>query len=90
MAPIVLVLGVRADGGSYAWGGLVSSSYSLALALGQPLLGRVVDRIGQTLPTAGGALVASMATTCLILPSVTTGWGGLVLAGLAGLAAPPL
>jgi MFS family permease len=46
MVPLALLLLVRDSGGSYAAAGLVSGSYFVALAVGAPIAGRLVDRTG--------------------------------------------
>ena len=45
MAGLAIVLLVRGAGGSYAVAGVVAGTYSAALALTSPLLGRLVDRV---------------------------------------------
>ena len=45
--PLAVVLFARAEGGSYALAGALSAVYGLCNAVGQPLLGRAVDRYGQ-------------------------------------------
>ncbi|WP_455361264.1 MFS transporter [Streptomyces sp. SYSU K21746] len=90
MAPVVLLLAVRAEGGTYTNGAILAAAFGLAVAAGQPLLGRIADRYGQTGPLAVGAAVS--ATAFLIL--AVAGTADLVLAALAaalaGLASPPL
>ena len=51
---LVLILRTREMTGSYAAGGAVAAAYSIALALGAPLLGRWIDGHGQR-----GVLLAS-------------------------------
>src|SRR4051794_15454822 len=48
MAGLGFVLLVREAGGSYADAGLVVAAYTGGTAIGQPLAGRRVDRLGQT------------------------------------------
>ncbi|MGF1425481.1 MFS transporter [Kitasatospora sp. LaBMicrA B282] len=91
MAPIAILLLVRAEHGSLALAGLLGALYGLACAVGQPLLGRQVDRHGQTRILVPAAIAAS--TAFLLLPC-TGPTGHPVLAALAvlvaGLASPPL
>ncbi len=47
MAPLALILLVRAHGGSYAAAGAVAAAYSIALGVGAPVAGRQVDRRGR-------------------------------------------
>ncbi|OEV11413.1 hypothetical protein AN218_13045, partial [Streptomyces nanshensis] len=90
MAPLVLVIAVRAEHGSWAWASALASAFSGGLAVGHLVLGRVTDRIGQTLPTIGGALVAAMAYAVLTVPGCAVAVSGLVLAVVAGVATPPM
>jgi MFS family permease len=46
MAPLALLLLARGEGASYASAGAVAASYGIALALGAPVAGRLVDRRG--------------------------------------------
>jgi MFS family permease len=84
MAGLAIVLLVREGGGSYAVAGIVAGVYSAALALTSPLLGRLVDRVGQTRVLAGCAAASALSFGAL----ATAGRGAspLVLAGLAALA----
>ncbi len=47
MAPLAAVLLVQQVRGSYAVAGLVVGAYALGATVGTPLLGRLVDRLGQ-------------------------------------------
>src|ERR671933_558752 len=49
MAPLAAVLLVQHVRGSYAVAGLVTGAYALAATIGTPVLGRLVDRLGQPL-----------------------------------------
>ena len=46
-AAIAIVLFIRAEGGSYSLAGALAAVYGVANAVGQPLLGRLVDFYGQ-------------------------------------------
>src|SRR6266540_5789521 len=91
MAGLAIVLLVRQTGGSYATAGLVAGSYAISLGLTAPLLGRLIDRVGQTrvlLATAGvsaaafaALAVAAEAGSRALLP---------VLAALGGASLPPV
>ncbi|TFI21364.1 MFS transporter [Streptomyces sp. 4R-3d] len=91
MAPVAIVLLVTVDGGTLAFGGLLSALYGLASALSQPVKGRLMDRHGQSrvsVPAAilnSAALLALPATGTTSSPTVAT-----VIVVLGGLAAPPL
>ncbi|MFI1183584.1 MFS transporter [Streptomyces sp. NPDC020799] len=91
MAPVAILLLVADQGGSLSLGGSLCALYGLASAVGQPLLGRMVDRRGQTLVTSTAVFLTS---ACLVLlplvdaavqPGVAAG-----LVALAGLSTPPL
>src|SRR5512132_3177435 len=91
MLSIGLLLHARHLTGSFAAAGAVDAAYAIALGLGGPLLGRVVDRRGQT-----ALLLASSATAAGLLGVVATLPAGvplpllLALAGGIGISAPPL
>ncbi|MFE4972857.1 MFS transporter [Kitasatospora sp. NPDC056651] len=91
MAPIAILLLVRAEHSPLALAGTLVALYSLASALGQPLLGRLVDRHGQTRVLITATATASSAF--LLLPCTGPARHP-VLAALtvlvAGLATPPL
>jgi MFS family permease len=84
MAGLAIVLLVREGGGSYAVAGLVAGTYSVALAVTSPLLGRLVDRVGQTRVLVGCALASALAFAALA--AAGRGASPVVLAGLAALA----
>ena len=84
MAGLAIVLLVRGAGGSYAVAGVVAGTYSAALALTSPLLGRLVDRVGQTRVLAGCAVASALSFGALAV--VGRGASPVMLAGLAALA----
>lgn len=90
MAPLVVVLAARAEGGSLAWGSLLAAVFCCSLAVGHPLLGRLSDAIGQTLPMVVGALCAALACVTLALPGVVLSPFGVLLTAAAGLSTPPM
>ncbi|MEU1538514.1 MFS transporter [Actinacidiphila glaucinigra] len=66
-AALGIVLLTRAQGGDFALAGALSAVYGLANAVGQPLLGRAVDRLGQprvmfpaAVASAGGMAVFAL------------------------------
>lgn len=91
MAPVAILLLIAEQGGSLAAGGLLCALYGLASAIGQPALGRMVDRRGQTRVTAAAVLIT---TVCLLLlPYIDAVLKPALAAGLvvlAGLSTPPL
>ncbi|MFF2041806.1 MFS transporter [Kitasatospora sp. NPDC058170] len=91
MAPIALLLAVRAAGGPVLLGGALAALYGLAAAIGQPLLGRLVDRTLLALVAATSAAVSGAAFTALALIGCADHpVAAAALAVLAGAATPPL
>ncbi|MEU5425779.1 MFS transporter [Streptomyces olivoreticuli] len=91
MAPLAILLTVRAGHGSLAQAGTLAAVYGLATALGQPLLGRLLDRRGHTLTLTLTISLSTAAFTGLaLLRPADQPAAAAVLAALAGLATPPL
>ncbi|MFE6031792.1 MFS transporter [Streptomyces niveus] len=88
MAPVAIVLLVTTDGGTLAFGGLLSALYGLASALSQPVKGRLMDRHGQTRVSGPAAILNSAAL--LALPTTSSPAVAVMIVVLGGLAAPPL
>ncbi|MGW0844276.1 MFS transporter [Streptomyces sp. NPDC002787] len=90
MMPVALLIAARADGHGYGTGAMLASLYGLSVAVGQPLLGRLVDRRGQTLTLLGGCIVSTAAL--LVLAAAET--ADLPMAAtavvVAGASAPPM
>ncbi|MGW5633602.1 MFS transporter [Streptomyces sp. NPDC003832] len=89
-AAIAIVLFVRAEGGSYSLAGALAAVYGVANAVGQPLLGRLVDLHGQPRVQLPAAVVSALGMAVFAF----VGIGPLVLAyaavAVAGLFTPPL
>lgn len=88
---LLLVLRVRDLGGSFALAGVVSAVLGVGMALGAPLLGRAIDRRGQTGVLVGTAVAA--ATALVVAGTLPHGTGPDVLLPLAlvlGVATPPI
>jgi len=91
MAPLALLLAARADHAGTALGALGAALYALCGAVGQPLLGRAVDRRRLASVALLAATVAGTAFTALAF--VGTGRNPVLsgaLVAVAGLATPPL
>jgi predicted MFS family arabinose efflux permease len=91
MVPLTVLLLVHDGGGTLALGGALCALYGLASAVGEPLLGRLVDRHGQTLPTSTALGLTTAAL--LALPQIHPAGhrsAASVLVVLAGLSTPPL
>ena len=91
MLSIGLMVHVQHLSGSFTAAGVVAGAYALALSIGGPMLGRLVDRSGQTLVllTSAGAAAALLGTIAIAPAGTPLG----VLVALAigiGLAEPPV
>jgi predicted MFS family arabinose efflux permease len=77
--------------GSFAAAGVVTGVYAVALGVGGPLLGRLVDRRGQTLVLLASAAVAAALLVAIALAPVGASLAVLLaLAAGIGLAEPPV
>jgi MFS family permease len=89
-AAIALVLFVRAEGGTYSLAGGLAAVYGIANAVGQPVLGRLVDLHGQPRVQLPAAVLSALAMAGFAF----SGTDPLVLAyacvAAAGLFTPPL
>ncbi|MFD7613181.1 MFS transporter [Streptomyces sp. NPDC059828] len=89
-AHVAIVLFIRAEGGSYALAGALTAVYGLATAVGQPLLGRLVDLRGQPRVQLPSAIVSALGMVLLAV----VGLGSLPVAyaavTVAGVFTPPL
>jgi predicted MFS family arabinose efflux permease len=81
---------VRAEGGTYSLAGALAAVYGVANAVGQPLLGRLVDLYGQPRVQLPAALVSALAMTVFAvagLEPLALAYAAMVVAGLF---TPPL
>lgn len=89
-AAIAIVLFVRAEGGTYSLAGALAAVYGVANAVGQPVLGRIVDLRGQPRVQLPAAVLSALAMALFAF----SGIGSLPLAYVAvagaGLFTPPL
>ncbi|MFF9032285.1 MFS transporter [Streptomyces iakyrus] len=89
-APIAIVLFVRAEGGTYTLAGALAAVYGVANAVGQPVLGRIVDLHGQPRVQLPASVLSGLAMAIFAF----SGIGSLPLAYAAvagaGLFTPPL
>ena len=95
LAPAMLTIGLLVHTqrltGSFAAAGVVTGVYAIALGVGGPLLGRLVDRRGQTsvlLVSAGVA--ATLLVAIAVLPAGASLGVLVALAAGIGLATPPV
>ena len=89
-AGLGIVLFIRAEGGGYSLAGALAAAYGVANAVGQPLLGRLVDLHGQPRVLLPSAVLSALGM--VLLAAAGTDPVALAFAGalLAGLATPPL
>jgi MFS family permease len=91
MLGIALLVHAHHVTGSFAAAGLVTAAYAVATGIGGPLLGRVVDRRGQTVVLVPSVLVS--AALLAVAAALPVGTPLALLLGLAagiGFATPPL
>ncbi|MER8156942.1 MFS transporter [Streptomyces sp. NPDC094472] len=89
-AALAVLLFARAEGGSYALAGGLSAVYGVANAVGQPLLGRAVDRFGQPwvmLPAAVTSALGMVLFAVVGLDPLPVAYAAMLIAGLF---TPPL
>ncbi|MFS4107289.1 MFS transporter [Streptomyces sp. PD-S100-1] len=89
-AAIAIVLFVRAEGGSYSLAGALAAVYGVANAIGQPVLGRLVDLYGQPRVQLPAALAAALAMTAFALTGAEPRALACPAVAAAGLFTPPL
>ncbi|PRY15349.1 MFS transporter [Kineococcus rhizosphaerae] len=92
-APLGLVLLVRSARDNYTLAGIVTGLFAVGLAVGSPLWGRAMDRLGQPRVLVPAASVSGLLLLLLTGATVWTAVPGVVLpvlALLAGAAFPPL
>jgi MFS family permease len=92
MTALGLILLLRAAGRSYALAGLVDGVFALGIAVGQPALGRMIDRLGMTRVMSPLALVfpASIVALSLAGADGAPSWLLVLLALAAGMLLPPI
>jgi predicted MFS family arabinose efflux permease len=91
MLSIGLLVHVQHLTGSFADAGLVSGAYAIALGVGGPLLGQLVDRRGQTAVLLSSATVAAALLITIAVQPVGAPLAVLLaLAAGIGLAEPPV
>ncbi|RAY12234.1 MFS transporter [Actinomadura craniellae] len=90
MGALAIVLHVRAQGGSYPLAGTLAAVYGLATAAGQPVLGRVMDRLGQPQVLVPAAWAAAAGFGLLALIGISPLPVAIAAVVVAGFATPPL
>jgi predicted MFS family arabinose efflux permease len=91
MLSIGLLVHAQRLTGSFAVAGVVTGAYAVSLGVGGPLLGKLVDRRGQTLVlVASAAVAAPLLAVVAVLPAGTSATVLVALACAIGLASPPI
>lgn len=89
-AAIAVVLFIRAEGGSYSLAGALAAVYGVSNAVGQPLLGRLVDMYGQPRVQLPAALVSALRMALFAFAGTDPLPVAYVAMAVAGLFTPPL
>ncbi|MEV6014075.1 MFS transporter [Streptomyces sp. NPDC051997] len=89
-AAIAVVLFVRAEGGTYSLAGALAAVYGVANAVGQPLLGRLVDLYGQPRVQLPAAVVSALGMGVFALAGTDPVALACAAMAVAGLFTPPL
>ncbi|MDN0196052.1 MFS transporter [Streptomyces sp. S.PNR 29] len=89
-AAIAIVLFVRAEGGTYSLAGALAAVYGVANAVGQPVLGRLVDLHGQPRVQLPAALASALAMGAFAFVGTSPLPLAYLAVGAAGLFTPPL
>ncbi|MER5196635.1 MFS transporter [Streptomyces sp. NPDC002755] len=89
-AAIAIVLFVRAGGGTYSLAGALAAVYGVANAVGQPLLGRLVDVHGQPRVQLPAAFVSALAMAAFAFVGTDPLPLAYTAVAAAGLFTPPL
>ncbi|MFD9331905.1 MFS transporter [Streptomyces sp. NPDC060065] len=89
-AAIAVVLFIRAEGGSYSLAGALAAVYGVSNAVGQPLLGRLVDLYGQPRVQLPAAIVSALGMALFAFAGTDPLPVAYVAMAVAGLFTPPL
>ncbi|MEU9556692.1 MFS transporter [Streptomyces fumanus] len=89
-AAIAVVLFVRAEGGTYSLAGALAAVYGVANAVGQPVLGRLVDLYGQPRVQVPAALLSGAAMAVFAFAGTDPVAVAYAAVAAAGLFTPPL
>ena len=89
-AALVIVLFVRAQGGTYSLAAALAAVYGVANAVGQPVLGRLVDLYGQPRVQLPAAVASAVAMAAFAFAGIDPLPSAYVCVAAAGLFTPPL
>jgi predicted MFS family arabinose efflux permease len=90
MVPLALLLLVRAQHGSYGAAGAMAAAFALGAAVGGPVAGRLIDRLGQPAVLAITAALRSAALLGIVAAASSSLLAAGVLAVACGALTPPL
>jgi predicted MFS family arabinose efflux permease len=90
MAALAIVQLVRSTSGDFAFAGLITAVFVVAGAVGQPLLSRLIDRVGQVAVLAVSGILSFLAFIGMALTLDTAPGAAVALAAAAGIFTPPL
>lgn len=90
MAALAIVQLVQSTSGDFTFAGLITATFVVAGAVGQPLLSRLVDRLGQVAVLAVSGIVSFLSFTGMALTVEPAPWVAVGLAAAAGISTPPL
>ncbi|MEV0442742.1 MFS transporter [Streptomyces spectabilis] len=89
-AAIAIVLFVRAEGGTYSLAGALAAVYGVATAVGQPLLGRLVDLYGQPRVMLPAAVASALGMALFAVTGPDAPVAAYLAMVIAGVFTPPL
>ncbi|QNP73681.1 MFS transporter [Streptomyces roseirectus] len=89
-AAVTIVLFARAEGATYSLAGVLAAVYGVANAVGQPLLGRLVDLRGQPKVQLPAAVGAAAAMAVFAWSGLDPLWQAYTAVVVSGLLTPPL
>lgn len=89
-AAIAIVLFARAEGGTYSLAGALAAVYGVANAVGQPVLGRLVDLRGQPRVQLPAAVLSALAMAAFAFSGLSSLPLAYAAVAAAGLCTPPL
>ncbi len=90
MAALAIVQLVRSTSGDFALAGIITAVFIVAGAAGQPVLSRLIDRLGQVIVLTTGGVVSFLAFTGMALTLDVMPEAAVALAAVAGFFTPPL
>lgn len=90
MAALAIVQLARSTSGDFAFAGIITAVYVVAGAVGQPVLGRLIDHVGQVRVLAASGILSFLAFTGMALAVGPAPILAVLLAATAGVLTPPL